>query len=177
MPTSCYTVDECPATYQPWGVVEPEANGPVAQKGLPNHQEPDRWEWPLSRKLTTSAPPASDSTLIPIFEVLRRLKEKGVRIPEVPSIETYFGRYPELLPVVEGMTQRAFEIFKGGIQLSLEIIRDREYDDHYAALLVRSERYPKGIMGRLNGINAAFSEERTRSEGWFYLTTDFQKPR
>jgi hypothetical protein len=114
---------------------------------------------------------------MPTIEMLTRITEMGVLIPEVSVIETYLGRYPELAAVVEAMTQRTLRVFSARAQASLEMIRDRESDDHYIVLMVRFVVYPENVMDAIEEINRAFDPGYPQSEGWFYLTTDFQHPR
>ena len=120
--------------------------------------------------------PSSSATTTFCFQGLASLKEKGARIPEVSAIAMYLGRYPDLLPIVTAMSQKTLEVFQTNAQVSLEMVWDREYDDHFPALFVRFEQYPEEILDLIEPINRAFDGDRAKSDGWFYVTTDFQGP-
>lgn len=133
------------------------------------------WVNTLLRTLWLSPPSAATITIC--FEALASLKDMGVRVPELSAIAMYLHRFPELLPTVEATTQKTLGVFLSNAHLSLEMVRDRESNDQYVALIVRMNTYPEDLFEHIDSINRAFDESRPPSDGWFYLTTDFQPPR
>ena len=189
---------EEPAPYPPWGadwlpMVQPQAlratlTQPLCELPSQTGGAASAPQSPLAglsvlRRLCSInpellwSPPDSASALLPIEGVLARIGRIRIRISEGPAIKDYLSRYPELAPLVEATATRASEIFGAAAQLSLEIIQDRESEDRYTALMVRFEEYPEDVMETLESINRTFDDADPSSEGWFFVTTDFQNPR
>lgn len=120
---------------------------------------------------------SSTSTTMAVTQALIRLQYCGIQIRERLTIRTYLNQYSELVPDLEAMAKRALKSFPPPAVISLEPIKDRESNDQILALVVRYGEYPEMIMDHIDAINRIFDPPDASSDGWFYLTTDFQPPR
>lgn len=101
---------------------------------------------------------------------------KGICVPQPEEVETYLQRFPELCPHLLVLLPLAKASLGYDAELALEMFVSQESDDCYLSLLVRQEVYSPSLMPRIRDFSDKHCEFLVRSEGWFHVTTDFQKP-
>jgi len=89
------------------------------------------------------------------------------------AVDNYLTRHPELAAVLPSIIARIRNDFPSG-QLSLELYRDLEINDHYLTLYVRQQSYGNDIIERLEQISDEFSSSLEQGSGYLLLTTDFR---
>jgi len=100
----------------------------------------------------------------------------GIHVPRPQEVETYLQAFPDLCPHVAKVLPLAKAELGHSAELTLDVFYDRDSDDRYLNLLVRQEHYSPRLMTRIKDFRAKKCEFLTSTEGWFHITTDFQKP-
>ena len=100
-----------------------------------------------------------------------------ILVPSSEDVDTYLRAYPDIAALLPDMCDAASAQLGPQTQLSLEVYRDREADDHYLALYARQDPYDPGIIDAIDQVARAFDQRLTNSSGWLLLTTDFRPPR
>lgn len=105
------------------------------------------------------------------------LQERGILVLDRRSVLAYLRAHTDLLPVVRRVADVAVERLGDRCELSLEVYRDPEHWGKHLSLYAREWPNKDGLTGEIDDITVKYWELPTESAGWFYLTTDFQRPR
>ncbi|MCI0665687.1 MAG: hypothetical protein L0220_31920 [Acidobacteria bacterium] len=126
----------------------------------------------MSATLTSEA-----TTYAPVEPLLKRLRERGIIIPEPDEVRGYLTRYPDAIGVTEKACDLTRSEFAGRAELSLELYRDPEIYDPHLVLYIRQEKYDSDIMEAIERIHDGYEEYMFDIEGWLLVTTDFDRPK
>lgn len=110
-------------------------------------------------------------------EALARIRETGVLVPEFDNVYSYLRDHREMIGLVEELAEPLLREFHSDSQLSLELYRDRESDDHYLTIYVRQHSYQPTLFERIDSVVRQFDQQLSKASGWLQVTTDFLKPR
>lgn len=119
----------------------------------------------------------STSVASRVEEILRVLRDIGVKIPNPAEIKRYLRRYDDMLELVLEVCQLTRGCFPPSTELSLEVYRDPEVEDEHLTLYVRQRPYDANLMKKLKGITPTYLDELAYKSGWLSVTTDFRFPR
>jgi hypothetical protein len=132
-------------------------------------------EWEICKGPVHGRSTCSSSIMTEIESSLNIISE-FVNLPNPIEIKNYLIEFPDLINVLICICVHTTIEFKTNTQFSLELFKDREFDDHYLSLYVRQNTYSKNIMERLEKLWLNFESEIAKSKGWINITTDFRSP-
>jgi len=104
------------------------------------------------------------------------LKGHKIKIPDEAGIINYLSSYPDLVDLVKSISRATAKKFGNGSQLSLEVYSDPEIADKFLVLYVRQVNYDKNLYAELRKFRIAYDSLFNDQDGYFMVTTDFQKP-
>jgi len=126
-----------------------------------------------ARAATAPARPKDDD----VASLVAYLQERGVLVLDRRSVLAYLRAHTDLLPVVKRVADAALERLGDRCELSLEVYRDPEHWGKHLSLYARQSQYEDGLIDQIEDITEKFWSLPPEGTGWFYLTTDFQRPR
>jgi hypothetical protein len=104
------------------------------------------------------------------------LADYKVLIPDQAEIVAYLGLHRDLGQVLISVFAEARKEFGQEAELTLQVYRDPEIDDHYLRLNIRLPFYDESIMKRLDKVSQPFDKELAKASGYLLVTTDFRIP-
>lgn len=141
----------------------------------PGEYFPDEPCWPID-----GVPLFKDSSTLlyelgfSIEDTLACLKRFAVMISNSEEIRKYLFEFPDMIDLVRKICRRARVEFGLKPQLILVVYHDPEINDHYLALLVRSNAYDTAFVNDLDLIADEFAAARIGKSGWMTISTDFK---
>lgn len=114
------------------------------------------------------------SLISEIASLLRRLQERGLRVPTAGAVYEYLASFPELIGVVEQVVNTVQGRLSDA-QLSLDLYHDVEFEDSYLVLYVRFVRYDEDTIHKLDSVEDECLN-LLGGKGGFLITTDFRPP-
>lgn len=111
-----------------------------------------------------------------IETTIENLKKCEITIPNEALVKSYLSEYSGIIDLVESICLDAVEAFGSISQLSLEVYSDPEIKDRYLALYIRQFNYDKNLYVNIKKFRSSYDSLFKDKEGYFLVTTDFQKP-
>ena len=102
--------------------------------------------------------------------------DHGILIPNQADVYAYLELNTRLRQILPGIFAGARKEFGQGAELTLQVYRDPEIDDHYLMLNIRLPSYDETIMERLDKVSQPFDKEISKASGYLLVTTDFRIP-
>ena len=112
-----------------------------------------------------------------VASLVAYLEERGVLVLDRRSVLAYLRAHTDLLPVVRRVADAALERLGDRCELSLEVYRDPEHWGKHLSLYARQYQYEDRLIDVIEDITAKYWDLPSETSGWFYLTTDYQRPR
>jgi hypothetical protein len=113
----------------------------------------------------------------PIDETLNWIAEKGVRIENPANVRSYLFRYPDLLPIIPPVWEKASTLLLPTTQFTLALYRDPEISDEYLTMYARQPEYQRDILDVTRVVNVECEALLLGRSGWLLTTTDFRSPK
>ena len=111
-----------------------------------------------------------------VASLVAYLEGRGVLVLERRPVLAYLRAHPDLLPVVRRVADAAVERLGDRCELSLEVYRDPEHGGKHLSLYARQSPNEPGLLDEIDAITDKYWQLPSETTGWFYLTTDYQRP-
>ena len=96
----------------------------------------------------------------------------------MPSkVRNFLYSHPDIAGLANIVSEKVYDNFDIGVQLSLEIEDDDVPNSEYLVLNVRVPEYDNSVMDRIRKIRERYYDSLDDMSGWFLLTTDYCSPR
>ena len=105
------------------------------------------------------------------------LAGQGILNPGSARTRAYLKSHPDLAAILPAACSEARKEFGEEAELTLDVYRDPEIDDHYLRLAVRLPSYDETIMARIEQVLQPFEAELSNASGYLLVTTDFRPTR
>lgn len=112
-----------------------------------------------------------------VASLVAYLEGRGVLVLDRRSVLAYLRAHTDLFPGVRRVADVAVERLGDRCELSLEVYRDPEHGGKHLSLYAREWPNKDGLIDEVEDITEKFWSLPPEDTGWFYLTTDFQRPR
>lgn len=112
-----------------------------------------------------------------VSSLVAYLEDRGVLVLERRPVLAFLRAHPDLLPVVRRVADAALDQLGDRCELSLEVYRDPEHGGKHLSLYAREWPNKSGLIDAIDEITVKYWQLAPEATGWFYLTTDYQRPR
>lgn len=119
----------------------------------------------------------SKAAHLAISDVLDRLANHGLIVPNPIDVESYLAQHPDLAELLDEFCAIIRAAFGTPTELSLEVYDDPEIDDQYLTLYIRQTTYPHDMIDRIDAVCVGFHRKLEAVSGYFLVTTDFRRPK
>ncbi|HEY6331568.1 MAG TPA: hypothetical protein VI756_19745 [Blastocatellia bacterium] len=101
----------------------------------------------------------------------------GIRIPDIHAVRSYIADHPDMASLIERMALDAYSALGSEADLSLEVYRDSEVDDHYLTLYVRKPELSAADLETIDRFSEEFAQPIVTASVWVIVLPDYRPSR